>query len=243
MRSLQVRGWSLSAALATTVALGLWAYSARATEDAAAKKAEKAAQVQKVDGVELFNREWLPKDARAAKGDGLGPVFNDTSCVACHNQGGVGGAGPSSKNVDVITVFANPQHQVHQGPATLPEAMFRAMFGGFGSGPQVADAAASKPSANDPKAMAKKQKEELKKIHPGFTNARSVVLHKASTDPEYDAWRLSMKGQGHFAGVTFHAASNVGVDIEIAQRVMRRTRLRAVRALVEPSLLPRDCPE
>jgi CxxC motif-containing protein (DUF1111 family) len=179
------------------VAVGFWAYSATATEDDAAKKAEKAAQVQKVDGAELFNREWLPNDARAAKGDGLGPVFNETSCVACHNQGAVGGGGPSSKNVDVISVFANPQHHIQHGPSTLPEAMFRAMFGGFGSGPQVADVPASKPAANDPKALAKKQREELAKIHPGFTSARSVVLHKSGTDPEYDAWRLSMKGQGH----------------------------------------------
>ena len=27
-------------------------------------------------------------------GDGLGPVYNDSSCVACHNSGGNGGQDP-----------------------------------------------------------------------------------------------------------------------------------------------------
>ena len=46
-------------------------------------------------GREIFNREWLPSDARSHGGDGLGPVYNDSSCVACHNSGGSGGGGPS----------------------------------------------------------------------------------------------------------------------------------------------------
>ena len=50
-------------------------------------------------------------------GDGLGPVFNDSSCVACHNQGGAGGAGPSSKNVDIITAFIVPM--AHQSAGKL----------------------------------------------------------------------------------------------------------------------------
>jgi len=49
-------------------------------------------------GEELFNHEWKPNDS-LAKGDGVGPVFNDVSCVACHNQGGVGGGGDNSHNV------------------------------------------------------------------------------------------------------------------------------------------------
>jgi Di-haem oxidoreductase, putative peroxidase len=42
----------------------------------------------KPDGKELFAREWIPGDPRSHHGDGLGPVFNDSSCVACHNQRG-----------------------------------------------------------------------------------------------------------------------------------------------------------
>ena len=54
-------------------------------------------------GYEIFNREWLPNDPRSHGGDGLGPVYNDTSCVACHNSGGSGGAGPVSKNIDILS--------------------------------------------------------------------------------------------------------------------------------------------
>jgi CxxC motif-containing protein (DUF1111 family) len=55
-------------------------------------------------GRALFLREWRPNDPRGHSGDGLGPVFNESSCVACHKQGGAGGAGPADKNVDIISV-------------------------------------------------------------------------------------------------------------------------------------------
>ncbi len=45
-------------------------------------------------GEELFEREWKPNDPRCHGGDGLGPMYNETSCVACHGQGSPGGAGP-----------------------------------------------------------------------------------------------------------------------------------------------------
>ncbi len=56
-----------------------------------------------MQGAELFTREWLPADAKGPGGDGLGPVYNETSCVACHHQGGPGGAGPTSTNVEILT--------------------------------------------------------------------------------------------------------------------------------------------
>src|SRR5207249_798669 len=59
----------------------------------------------KISGRELFTREWLPGDPRSHAGDGLGPVFNARSCVACHHLGGVGGAGPRQMNVRVISAF------------------------------------------------------------------------------------------------------------------------------------------
>lgn len=51
-------------------------------------------------GQRLFEHEWRPHDELAqAGGDGLGPVFNARSCVACHFQGGVGGGGGNDHNV------------------------------------------------------------------------------------------------------------------------------------------------
>ncbi len=40
-------------------------------------------------------------------GDGLGPLYNETSCIACHGLGGPGGAGPESKNVVIMTASNN----------------------------------------------------------------------------------------------------------------------------------------
>src|ERR1700756_3034453 len=54
-------------------------------------------------GKELFTREWLPGDKRSHKGDGLGPLFNGSSCAACHNQGGNGGGGPNNNNVTLVS--------------------------------------------------------------------------------------------------------------------------------------------
>src|SRR5262249_15251148 len=62
-------------------------------------------RVQEVDvemaraGQILFHHEWTPKDRLSPDGDGLGPVFNARSCVACHHQGGPGGAGGLTHNV------------------------------------------------------------------------------------------------------------------------------------------------
>jgi CxxC motif-containing protein (DUF1111 family) len=53
-------------------------------------------------GERLFLREWTPCDSYAG-GDGLGPVYNAGSCVACHFQNGIGGSGGLAENV---TMFA-----------------------------------------------------------------------------------------------------------------------------------------
>ena len=54
-------------------------------------------------GRELFERAWVKGDPRTHGGDGLGPVFNGQSCVACHNLGGTGGAGPIDRNIEIAT--------------------------------------------------------------------------------------------------------------------------------------------
>ena len=55
-------------------------------------------------GSELFLHEWTADDPLSGEGDGLGPVFNAASCVACHNQGGPGGGGPLENNVTTFLV-------------------------------------------------------------------------------------------------------------------------------------------
>lgn len=59
-------------------------------------------------GRALFVRTWTAWDPRAAPGgDGLGPMFNASSCVACHNQGAVGGGGPKEKNALLISTLGS----------------------------------------------------------------------------------------------------------------------------------------
>ena len=82
----------------------------------AAAQEERLAREERARGAILFSKEWTPDDPKSHGGDGLGPVFNATSCVACHGLGAPGGAGPESKNVVLITVSPNGC-----GPIAAPE--------------------------------------------------------------------------------------------------------------------------
>lgn len=56
-------------------------------------------------GARLFTQEWQSHNP-GPRGDGLGPLFNASSCVACHRQGGIGGAGGASFNANSIGIDA-----------------------------------------------------------------------------------------------------------------------------------------
>ena len=56
-------------------------------------------------GQKLFLRAWTEKE-------GLGPEHNAKSCVACHVQGGIGGAGDNETNVDVVSVVSSNTRSV-----------------------------------------------------------------------------------------------------------------------------------
>lgn len=88
---------TLNAAL---IALGIIAMP---VSQAAAVSKSNARKQQLALGRELFERKWVPNDLRCHDGDGLGPVFNARSCVACHHQGGTGGGGPRSQDVEIVT--------------------------------------------------------------------------------------------------------------------------------------------
>lgn len=66
-------------------------------------------------GKVLFEHDWTVNDPLCDQGDGLGPVFNATSCVACHSQGGVGGASGNERNVVAFEIVANDE-----APTFLP---------------------------------------------------------------------------------------------------------------------------
>jgi CxxC motif-containing protein (DUF1111 family) len=77
-------------------------------------------------GERLFTHNFgLPSpetDNPQRKGDGLGPVFNDFSCVACHRDGGAGGSGPLEKNIRVINLVLPDQLDTAERERALREA-------------------------------------------------------------------------------------------------------------------------
>jgi CxxC motif-containing protein (DUF1111 family) len=123
-------------------------------------------------GRTLFDRRWRPDDPRCHGGDGLGPVFNATSCLDCHRQGGPGGGGPARTNAELVTVVGQAV------PLVRPQGVFawdngaQYVVKGF-PGNTISDAARA----------------SLVKFHPVFADTRSIVLHRSGVDPEYDRWR------------------------------------------------------
>jgi CxxC motif-containing protein (DUF1111 family) len=53
-------------------------------------------------GREIFVKQFVAKEAHPGS-DGLGPLFNHSSCAACHRQGALGGAGGVEFNVRLIS--------------------------------------------------------------------------------------------------------------------------------------------
>jgi hypothetical protein len=125
-------------------------------------------------GRELFARTWSPDDPRCHGGDGLGPVYNATSCVACHGLGGPGGAGPVDQNVELasgIGYILSPT-----GPMVILDRLFSEKAG--------LDMVAADPDPAD-----------MVRIHPGFRDATSTVLHRFGVEPDYSRWRATFRSQ------------------------------------------------
>jgi len=68
---------------------------------------------------ELFEKVWTPGEPSPIRGDGIGPLYNATSCVACHHLGGSGGAGGPEGDVNLLTALPGPP------PAVPKLALFR----------------------------------------------------------------------------------------------------------------------
>jgi len=96
----------LTAALVVPGGVAWWAM-------ASAKAPAKTELV--AEGHKLFVHEWTEADPLSGGGDGLGPMLNANSCVACHLQGGVGGAGPRRHNVTVFEVLPNRRDESLSG--------------------------------------------------------------------------------------------------------------------------------
>ncbi|MCC9603915.1 hypothetical protein LOC67_25465 [Stieleria sp. JC731] len=80
-------------------------------------------------GKQLFEHQWTSRNPRLGS-DGLGPLFNATSCVGCHNQGGAGGGGEAKFNAKTIGI---EKLQIDGGQVTpdVLATMVRSMHPGF----------------------------------------------------------------------------------------------------------------
>jgi CxxC motif-containing protein (DUF1111 family) len=110
-------------------------------------------------------------------------VFNDTSCVACHNQGGAGGGGPASKNVHILTTTSLAQ--VQQLTDAIP-----AVLGP--SGPQPTPSGQGAGGAQ-----------------PQAVRSQSFVLHHFGTDAEFATWRAKMAQSAAAVAMTNGTASTI----------------------------------
>lgn len=81
----------------STLAVGLL-FCGHLASNAGAKSPQTIMQ-----GKALFERTWTPRSPQLGS-DGLGPLFNGNSCVACHNQGGTGGGGDAKFNAKTIGI-------------------------------------------------------------------------------------------------------------------------------------------
>jgi CxxC motif-containing protein (DUF1111 family) len=138
-------------------------------------------------GRELFLRDWKPNDPRCHGGDGLGPIYNATSCVACHSQGAPGGAGSVGTNVNLLNL-AKFERITTVGTPQTPIRSPRTQRGQQGS--QVKDNSRSYT-----------RNEAIERFQPALRESASVVLHNSGTDPRYNAWRatiLELKRGGAF---------------------------------------------
>jgi CxxC motif-containing protein (DUF1111 family) len=99
-------------------------------------------------GEVLFKHNWEMKDLLSPNGDGLGPVYNATSCVACHNQGGPGGGGGLQNNV---TTFVVRGHTVVDGAirSTVRQGVVHAF--GFPRKETLADVSSKLPAIEQPR--------------------------------------------------------------------------------------------
>jgi hypothetical protein len=65
---------------------------------------------QEQRGKEIFLHTWTKNEPLAPGGDGLGPKYNASSCVACHSQAGAGGGGANHVNVVVVDGAVKHRH-------------------------------------------------------------------------------------------------------------------------------------
>lgn len=110
-RDNDARSWILVGFRSTVVACILaTSATAWATAPRRSRRGDSTVSREYAQARRLFQVMWEPGTPSPAGGDGLGPLYNERSCVACHHLGGVGGAGTNANNVTLLTAMAGTAH-------------------------------------------------------------------------------------------------------------------------------------
>jgi CxxC motif-containing protein (DUF1111 family) len=179
--------------------LTLTGRAARAADAGGAPQAKEANAI--AQGRELFSREWTPNDRRSHGGDGLGPVYNERSCVGCHHQGpSNGGGGSAGTNIEIITPTpAGTNSNFATSPGFYYAFSFN--YGPDGFEYHIGDPTRARERAPARRAAVAKANPNaanvgaLVRIHPGFRDTPGVVLHRYGNDSDYRVWREWVLGQ------------------------------------------------
>ncbi|MCA9073259.1 MAG: hypothetical protein KDA84_30255, partial [Planctomycetaceae bacterium] len=209
----------------------------QAVEPKTKKKMVEGKTGDSISGREIFLREWLPNDPRSHGGDGLGPVFNDSSCVACHNQGGAGGGGAASKNVNIVSAtFNSPLRERGRPQPSVGTKLLRAVLG-LNQQPQPQG---HEPTKEELTKERQKLVEEVQKIHPGFRTAKSVVIHHFGTKENYDDWKSRLLSSNedvmffdHSGHVHADEMKAMAVEVEFANEAVALEQAKRQQVAVE----------
>ena len=119
----------------------------------------------------LFEKQWQEFDAGSYTGDGLGPMFNARSCVACHNQGGVGGSGSKANNVELLCLV--PTSQITRIDRRSFVAVVARVHSGF-----VVNATTALPTITFHKSS----------THPAYANLRGAIVARLDRKSGSKGW-------------------------------------------------------
>ena len=140
------------------------------------------------EGSRLFLTDWSSVNRSGLDGDGLGPMFNERSCVACHEQGGPGGAGGNRVDVLILTDISSTRKP--DGRIEIPQSV-------------------------DPKAPREPLTSD---VFPGFAAERSLVMHRYAKDAGYELWRKTVLQDFGIAGRNQPATPRRNFNVRATRR-------------------------
>lgn len=178
-------------------------------------------------GKALFQRQWQHFDVPSEGIDGLGPMHNDVSCVGCHFQGGLGGAGGIEKNIFLLSLDPRPPGMTVEAYREVAEKIHP----GFTIRPETRlprSPTETKLSAEAMRAIEKRlQKQRPKSL---------LILHKFSTDPEYTRYREQFPG-GEFLSIN-SSESHAAATKMLAESPIHIVRKETINAIVSQRNTP-----